>query len=285
MNLVSYHLLDTISEGGPLADWFRQASVEVRSAIEKALAASDAGAFVATVSQTAQEHLVRGVEESPLTVLRQCGAGCNACCHTVAADITPLEAIVAAQHLLARASSETVTKVCQRLAENAARRAAMSAEERARIRLRCGLLGDNGLCQVYEARPLVCAGVFSLSRSACELAATHSDPASQRVPLDRPAKAWTMGVSGGLQRVLVEAGLDGNLYELNSIVLRALQTADVSARWLAKEDVFAGCLCTDAHSPPRRTEAQYRVDGPHAGPKPAANGRAPGKVQTLRRLS
>jgi Fe-S-cluster containining protein len=279
---VSNALLEIISEGGPLAQWFRQASVEVRAAIETALQQSRAAAFVATVSQTAREQLERGVEDSPLTVLRQCGAGCNACCHTVAADSTPLEAIVAAEYLLARASPALVAKVCQRLAENAARRAAMNAEERSRIRLRCGLLGDDGLCQVYEARPLVCAGVFSLSRTACELAATHSDPASQRVPLDRPAKAWTMGVSGGLQRALVEAGLDGNLYELNSIVLRALQTPDVGARWLANEDVFAGCICTDAHSAPRRAPAHFRIDPPHDSVKPAAEVRTPVNVQSLR---
>jgi hypothetical protein len=140
----------------------------------------------------------------------------------------------------------------------------MSAAERSATRLRCGLLGDDGLCSVYEARPLVCAGVYSLSREACESAARQDDVAAQQVPLDRPAKAWTMGVSGGLQRALVEAGLDGNLYELKSIVLCALNTPDANRRWLAGEDIFANCVCTDAHSPPRFAISSTRVDPAHS---------------------
>jgi Fe-S-cluster containining protein len=264
------HLLDTIQTGGPLADLFRRASVEVRAAIERALRNGGAAGFIETVAHQAQAELERGVTESPLVVLRQCGAGCSACCHTVAADVTPLEAIVAATYVQEHIAAPALLRIRDRLSENAARRAAMSVEERSRIRLRCGLLGDDGLCQVYAARPLVCAGVFSLSRTACELAATHNDPASQRVPLDRPAKAWTMGISGGLQRALVEAGLDGNLYELNSAVLRALQTPDVAARWLAAEDVFAGCICTDAHSPPRLAPVIQRIDPPQETLKPAS---------------
>lgn len=92
-----------------------------------------------------------------------------------------------------------------------------------------------------------------MSRAACDLAA--ADPhgqAAQQVPFDPHTKTWTMGVSGGLQRALVDAGLDGNLYELSSIVLRALEVPDAARRWLRREDVFRGCVCTDAHSPPRK---------------------------------
>jgi hypothetical protein len=98
---------------------------------------------------------------------------------------------------------------------------------------------------------MACAGFFSLSREACEAAYHAADLAAAEVPTDRAAKAWTMGVSGGLQHALVAAGLDGNLYELNAAVLCALETPRAVDRWLAGEDVFARCLCTDAHSPPR----------------------------------
>jgi Fe-S-cluster containining protein len=189
----------------------------------------------------------------------------------VTADITPLEAIVVAEHLQSHVAAARLAKIRERLSENARRRAAMTEAERASIRLRCGLLGEDGLCQAYEARPVVCAGVYSLSRSACESAAMSEELAGQQIPLDRPAKAWTMGVSGGLQRALVEAGLDGNLYELNSGVLCALETPDAAARWLAGEDVFACCVCTDAHSPPRRGPKLTRIDPPHQRPSQRAS--------------
>lgn len=263
-------LIETIRRGGPLAQLFQQASTDVRAAIERALSHGWANKVVEAISQQAHERLQAGVSTSALTVLRQCSAGCSACCHTVSVDITPLEALVVADYVTRHIDEPKLSKIRERLAVNAQRRAAMTAEERRNIRMRCGLLGDDGLCQAYDARPLVCAGVYSLSRMACEAAATNANLAEQNVPLDRPAKAWTMGISGGLQRALVDAGLDGNLYELNSIVLRALDTPRAAARWLNKEDIFAGCICTDAHSPPRLVPLDRRADEPHAAvPTPA----------------
>lgn len=263
-------LIDSIRHGGPLAKLFQQASTQVRRAIEDALSHGWASQVVASISRQSHEQLDRGIATSPLNVLRQCSAGCSACCHTVSVDVTPLEAIVVAEYLLQQIPEPRLATIRARLAENAQRRAVMTADERSQVRLKCGLLGDDGLCQAYAARPLVCAGVFSLSRAACEGAAAHADLASQQVPLDRPAKAWTMGISGGLQRALVDAGLDGNLYELNSIVLCALETPRVAARWLEREDIFARCICTDAHSPPRRMPVEQRLDSPHAVVPPPA---------------
>jgi hypothetical protein len=82
-----------------------------------------------------------------------------------------------------------------------------------------------------------------------------------------------MGVSGGLQRTLVAAGLDGNLYELSSAVLCALETPRAVARFLQGEDLFANCICTDAHSPPRGAEVRLRVDPPHSVVKAIARRR------------
>ncbi len=268
-------LLETIQRGGPLAALFQQASSEVRVAVENALSHGWAIKIIESISQQAHQQLQSGIEASPLNVLRQCSAGCSACCHTVSVDVTPLEALVVADYLQRKVAPPQLAKIRDRLSENANRRAAMTAQERSEVRLRCGLLGDDGLCQAYAARPLVCAGVFSLSRAACESAANNVNLAGQNVPLDRPAKAWTMGISGGLQRALVDAGLDGNLYELNSIVLCAITTPQAAARWLAREDIFAQCICTDAHSPPRKLPVERRPDSPHSAvPTPAMVRRA-----------
>jgi Fe-S-cluster containining protein len=256
-------LLENIGRGGPLADLFCRASRELRAAIEQKLKSGVSPALLREVSSIAHQQLASGVAASPLVVLRQCGAGCSACCQTVCADVTPLEALIAAEYLQQSCNAAQLAAIRERLGENAARRAAMTTAERRNVRLRCGLLGDDGLCQAYAARPLVCAGVFSLSRTACETAATSPNLAEQAIPLDRPVKAWMMGLSGGLQRALVEAGLDGNLYELNSAVLCALETPDAARRWLAGEDVFADCICTDAHSPPRLPQKR-RYDAAHA---------------------
>lgn len=241
---------------------FRSAAAETRAAIEQRLAARPTSALVAAILGEAQQQVAQGSEASPLAVLRQCGAGCSACCLAVSADVTPLEAIVVAEHLQRTLSAERLELVHRRLAWNVQRRLQLPPAERGRARLACGLLDAQGHCEAYEVRPLVCAGVFSLSREDCDAAARAPTAGPQQVPLDRPAKAWTMGVSGGLQRALVDAGLDGNLYELNSAVLCALDTPRAAARYLQSEDLFVDCICTDAHSPPRRAVAPYRIDPP-----------------------
>lgn len=277
-------LLQELRCGGPLARLFQQASSEVRTLLSQVLEQQRPKQLVAALTQTSRRALEAGTDASPLVVLRQCDAGCNACCHNVSADITPLEAIVVAEYLHRVADAATLSRVRSRMLLNTALRANMTPQERLHTRLPCGLLGDNGLCSVYEARPLVCAGVFSLSRTACEASARHHGPAAPTIPLDRPAKAWTMGVSGGLQRALVDAGLDGNLYELNSIVLCALDTPNAAERWLRGEDLFSQCVCTDAHSPPRRLPTEHRRDDAHQGlATPASARQAKGK-QSKERL-
>jgi len=194
-------------------------------------------------------------EASPLKGQRQCQAGCAACCFTVAVDITPIEAIAIADYLKSYLPAQRRETIRERLAHVVARRREMTVQERKRVPLACGLLSMEGMCQAYAARPLICSGVFSLDREACDEAAelVQLGDLGGKVPLDQPARTATAGVSGGLQRYLVAHQLDGNLYELNSAVLVAMTHVDPLPRYLAGEDLFRDAICTDPHSAPRRT--------------------------------
>ncbi|MEX1041104.1 MAG: YkgJ family cysteine cluster protein [Pirellulaceae bacterium] len=205
-----------------------------------------------------QSHLT---DTSPQKGQRACQAGCAACCFTVAVDITPIEAIAVADYLKSYLPGQRREAIRQRLEHVVARRRKMTAEERQRIPLACGLLSMDGMCQAYAARPLICSGVFSLDREACDEAAelVQIGDIGGQVPLDQPARTATAGISGGLQRYLVEHGLDGNLYELNSAVLVALEDIDPLPRYLAGEDLFRDAICTDPHSAPRRATSAKKL--------------------------
>lgn len=200
-------------------------------------------------------------ESSPLKGERQCQAGCAACCFTVAVDITPIEAIAVADYLNSYLPPQRREAIRQRLAHVVDRRRKMTAEQRQQVPLACGLLSMEGMCQAYAARPLICAGVFSLDREACNEAAelVQMGDTGGQVPLDQPARTATAGISGGLQRYLVSHGFDGNLYELNSAVLVAMNHADPLSRYLAGEDLFRDAICTDPHSPPRGASPSRRL--------------------------
>ena len=229
----------------------RQAAREQQAAAEKLLQHGNFKLHLQSIRDDAMHRLQVGLLRSESASQRECAAGCAMCCLTVAVDITPLEALAIAEHLQHHPDAERRTSLVERLRKNAERREQMTAEQRQPIRMACAMLDGDGMCSIYENRPLVCAGVFSLSRDACAEAYHADDLDQQRVPLDLPAKLHTMGVSGGLQRALIEAGLDGNLYEFHSATYRAVTTPEAADRYFAGHDIFAGCICTDAHSPPR----------------------------------
>lgn len=195
------------------------------------------------------------LKRSPQADLRACTAGCSACCFTVQVDVTPPEAIAVSDYLKTCLDSQSLEKIKTRLTKLTQLRRDEAQGKGVPRKLACGMLGEDGRCQVYPARPVVCSGVFSLDRQACETAAesVRRGDTSKSVPLDVVAIQATGGISGSLQRMLVERGLDGNLYELNSAVLCVLPECNALARYLAGEDLFRTAICTEAHSPPRKT--------------------------------
>ena len=58
---------------------------------------------------------------------------------------------------------------------------------------------------------------------------------------DVHAKAVTSGAEDGLCQGLESAGLDGNVYELNSALVAALDTPVGAERWAEGEGVFEQC--------------------------------------------
>jgi Fe-S-cluster containining protein len=243
-------LFEHIRRGGALAELFQSAAAAIRQSAAEFVSQSRSSQSAGRLAVITRETLQQGLDQSASAPDRQCHAACCACCLTVPVDVTPLEALLIAEYVRGSVTAERLALVRARLLRTANARSAALEVSRP-VRAACALLGADGLCTVYDVRPLACAGFFSLSKVACETASEHPDAAAPLVPIDRPARAWTMGISGGLQHALVEAGVDGNLYELNSIVLCALETTDAVHRWLSGEDIFAACTCTDAHSPPR----------------------------------
>jgi Fe-S-cluster containining protein len=256
-------LLDEIRRGGPLAALFQRAARAQSNAARNLLHRRKVSSLLDKLMDDARTRQTEGTNANSLTVLHECAAGCTACCRASLVEVTPLEALAIASDLRESCDEGELERLKLQLHTNAVQRIHWRAGESTGDVPACAFLNVEGHCQVYDARPLVCAGVFSFSRAACHLA--QPGPSETNVPLDRSAKAWTLGVSGGLQQALVAAGLDGNIYELHSIVLRALEVENAFDRWLNREDIFAGCHCTDAHSAPRKPAPLQQ-----ASPKPAA---------------
>ncbi len=86
----------------------------------------------------------------------------------------------------------------------------------------------------------VCRAWISLSREACH-DCYFANHVCNTIPLDHHAYRVGQGVRSGLSSGLEAAGLDGNHYELNSVLGMVLDTPDAAKRWACGEDVFGDC--------------------------------------------
>ena len=96
----------------------------------------------------------------------------------------------------------------------------------------CVLLANNGCCLTFDARPIQCRGQCLGTAGSC------GDAARENTPF---AEAVCQGVRAGLSEQLKGTNRDGNVYELNSAVGRALGIPDAAARWSRGEAVFEWC--------------------------------------------
>lgn len=129
--------------------------------------------------------------------------------------------------------------MCAHMAATAAKVSGLSFEAHAQAKIPCALLVD-GTCSVYLRRPFACRAWNSTSAARCE-EIFHGDPVTMIPPIDTCAYEAAWDVARGTAEGLRPARLDGNTYELHSILRRALETPEALQRWLQGEDIFAGC--------------------------------------------
>ncbi|HEX3346158.1 MAG TPA: YkgJ family cysteine cluster protein [Polyangiaceae bacterium] len=169
-----------------------------------------------------------------------CARGCSHCCHQ-RVEVTAPEVF-----LLARALRE---------APDAARNARIVATATAvegldgrayhARQVRCALLGEDGACSAYAARPVACRRHHSTDASVC--AAVHRDPALDvLIPMAASLKWNVSGLVLGWLEGLSHAGRPPHHYELHAALRIALDDPGAQARFLAGEDPLRDARSRDA---------------------------------------
>lgn len=124
----------------------------------------------------------------------ECAAGCSYCCH-VHVDATPAEVDAVAEHLHGASPA-----FLERLAKHVAIVTAMTNNERWSAKIPCALLGDDGRCTVYDARPLRCRAFHSFSAETCRDAFLGNERTPVTSPaLDRACDAAERGFEDALE--------------------------------------------------------------------------------------
>ena len=159
-----------------------------------------------------------------------CKRGCSLCC-SLQVEVLPPEAFALAQSLKARLAPAALDAVRAKLRANVERIARIGPEARKRTNLPCALLGPDGACTAYEARPAQCRRFHSLRLATCE--ASHADPADDAI--ESPAHPAVMHNAQVIitlaQHGLRDAGLDATPVDMNIALCAALEEPKAVRRW------------------------------------------------------
>jgi hypothetical protein len=192
--------------------------------------------------ETARELATEIYEGSSYAMARSPGAvrplkpRCTSCRHRMI-GVTAPEALAIADALQASQGKREVKRIRDLAAANAAASAGLDHEQYQQAQFACPLLTSDSTCVVYDARPIRCRGWCSPA-SKMESADGASGNCGK---CDPRADAVGRGAEEGLSLALRSAGLDSDIYELNSALVASLDTAKAAERWIRGEPVFAGC--------------------------------------------
>jgi hypothetical protein len=159
-----------------------------------------------------------------------CSRGCSYCC-SLRVQVQPYEAFTLAAWLRRRFDAAGLAAVIARLRANAARTRELGEEARKRTNIPCALLGEDGACTAYEARPAQCRRYHSTSLDPCR--AFHANPSNDAVD-----SAMHEAVSHNADVIITQArhavreqGLDDASVDMNIALLEALENPKAWRRW------------------------------------------------------
>ena len=168
-----------------------------------------------------------------------CTRGCSHCC-SLPVHVGPHEAFTLAAWLRRHFDSARLAAVITKLERNAARTRELGTEARKRSNLPCALLGNDGACTAYEARPAQCRRFHSMRVETCK--ASYANPADDSIeaPL-HPAVAHNAGVIiAQAERAVRAAGQDAQPLDMNLALLEALENPKAWRRWRDGKKAFVG---------------------------------------------
>jgi Fe-S-cluster containining protein len=111
----------------------------------------------------------------------------------------------------------------------------LNEPERIVARQRCPFIAQ-GVCVIYQVRPLACRGLASYDKKACAQAASGK---RDDIPYSEPHMRVRSLVQNAMQSAMRDAGLAWGSYELNQALTLALNDPDSERAWLDGRDPLA----------------------------------------------
>jgi Fe-S-cluster containining protein len=176
--------------------------------------------------------------------------------------VGPWEAFGIADYVTQACEAGAVSReaVLARLKDEVTRFVA-SGSDKGTLRL-CAFLSHEGHCGIYPARPSACRSYYSKSRASCEryfgqpVLRDDQLPSVVRTPDQGITAQLTIAETLAAPQPPMPAAEVPPLYEMQSMVLRILETPNALVRYLHGEDIFQGCA---RHTPETQLRAARDV--------------------------
>jgi hypothetical protein len=164
----------------------------------------------------------------------ECAKGCSLCCNLYVTATAPEVFFVA--NFIRREYAASLEQILERVRQSNRDTRYMDDRQRLTSRFPCPLLGPDGACSVYAARPSACRGWVSASLDSCKRAYS-----GESIDIPRP-EMWRNIRSAHV--FAMEAALAATNHPLHHYAFAhalriALENPDAEERWLNGENVFA----------------------------------------------
>ncbi len=201
-----------------------------RRAANEILAAASSISQVAELAADARRRLAGLLSPIFEQMSLACRPGCAWCCYRLVVLMTIPEVLVIAAHLRQKLSEAELAELRQQINAVMEQKHRQSRFQPVAPLFPCPLLADDR-CSVYEVRPLVCQAWHATDIRRCQ------QPNGQPGPNPEAMQLFSSLVRG-LLMALADQKLENDEVELVAGLDIALNTPQVTRRWLAGEILF-----------------------------------------------
>jgi len=225
-----------LANGRALFDWARQRAATLTGLrLKRSDAPSAARKLVTELQEGMMEAMLPSLSLHDRTRTMPCpkdGQGLI--------GVTPPEAIALADYIRENLPRAEAKRIHDLAVQNAKKIVEQGSAVESVGNTPCALLNCHSVCRTYPIRPLQCRPIHARMIGR-EVGLDIVSDDDRNPPSESYIEAIEDGVEAGLIDELENKGLDGNSYELNAALAIALDHPDAGQRWLAGEDLFAGC--------------------------------------------
>ncbi|PCI19458.1 MAG: hypothetical protein COB62_05565 [Piscirickettsiaceae bacterium] len=176
----------------------------------------------------ASMHVSEGVD---------CRQGCSYCCY-FRVDVSANEVFTLADYVQSTFDKNDLDNLLQKATDNKKKISMLSQAKRVVTNIACPLLDEEGSCTVYEARPSMCRKIHSTDVQACKASYDTPEEANIKNAEHPVLSAITMTMLTAARDGFSAKGMDPEVYDLNEVLIDALEDGKYKKRWLNGKKAF-----------------------------------------------